>query len=220
MAINRTEEYVEEADEFSSEAINARPKQASSGTIQSGWDAAEQLTKPSQSYTKEFKFTDGGIQIVKFLDENGPYAVYRQHFIERKLGQKSYICLGATCPLCVKLNDKALEKRAFSIVNLSAEGGPTRQVLIASARLWKALHAAHFSAQGPLTRTYWALNRTGEMQTIAYNVSPIKGRDLMEDWNIDEAVAEKVVAESKPFTSDSVRTSTWEELDAIADSLL
>jgi hypothetical protein len=223
MAINRTEAYSAETDEFSSEAIASRPTGTSVNTaniIQSGWDAGEKLARPSTGYTKEFKFTEGGFQVVKFLDENGPFAVYRQHFLKNKEGQKSYISLGTNDPLCVKLNSKPEEKRAFSIVNLSAEGGPQRQMLIASPRLWKSLHSAHFSPQGPLTKNYWALSRTGKQQTTTYHINAVKGRDLMEDWNIDEAVAEAVIAESKPFTAADLRTPTWEELEAIADSLL
>jgi hypothetical protein len=221
MAINRTEEYAAETDEFSTEALNARPSQATStnNAIQSGWDAGESITRPSKEYATEFKFSEK-FQIVKFIDSNGPFAVYRQHFLDKKEGQKSYVCPGANDPLCVKLNSKAEEKRAFSIVNLSAEGGPQVQMLIASPRLWKSLHAAHFSPQGPLDRNYWALSRTGVKQTTAYSINPVKPRDLMEDWNIDEAAAEAAVSSAKPFTPDVLRILSMDELDAIAMSLL
>lgn len=220
MAIDRTETYLPETDEFSGKSIDARPSQSSTDYIQSGWEAGEKLTTPSQGFTKEFKFTDGGFQVVKFLDENGPFAVYRQHFLNNKEGQKSYLSLGPNDPLCVKLGSKPEEKRAFSIVNLSAEGGPQRQMLIASPRLWKSLHASHFSPQGPLTRNYWALSRTGKQQTTAYHVNPVKGRDLMEDWHIDEDAAVKAISSFNPFTEADIKKPTWEELEAIADSLL
>jgi hypothetical protein len=222
MSINRTDAYLPETDEFSNEAINARPAQstASGNFIQSGWDAGEKLTSPAGNFNKEFKFTEGGFQVIKFLDQDGPFAVYKQHFLNNKEGQKSYMSLGPNDPLIVKLNSKPEEKRAFSIVNLSAEGGPQRQMLIATPRLWKSLHAAHFSPQGPLTKNYWALSRTGKQQTTAYHVNPVKGRDLMEDWQIDEAAAEAAVASFEPFTRADLKTPTWEELDAIADSLL
>lgn len=222
MSVNRTEEYTAAADEFSTEAIAARPAGIStpSDAILSGWAAGEQITRPTQGYTKEFKFTEGGFQVVKFLDQDGPFAVYRQHFLNNKEGQKSYISLGPNDPLCVKLGSKPEEKRAFSIVNLSAEGGPQRQMLIASPRLWKSLHAAHFSPQGPLTRNYWALSRTGKQQTTAYHINPVKGRDLMEDWQIDETAAETAVSSATPFTRSDLKMPTWEELEAIADSLL
>jgi hypothetical protein len=221
MGITPTESYVPEADEFASEAVNTgRPEQATSTAVQSGWSAAESLTAPSEGYPQNFKFNDG-YQIIKFLDEDGPFAVYKLHFLTQKTeGQRSYISLGANDPLCTQLGSKPEEKRAFSIVNLSAEGGPQRQMLIASPRLFKALHAAHFSPQGPLTKNYWAVSRTGKMQTTAYHINPVKPRDLMEDWQIDEAAAEAAVANAKPYTRKDLREPTWEELEAVAASLL
>ena len=221
MGITPTENYVPETDEFSTDAvITGRPEQTTSTAVQSGWSAAETLTPQGSSFPQNFKFNDG-YQVIKFLDEDGPFAVYKLHFLTQKTeGQRSYISLGANDPLCTKLSSKPEEKRAFSIVNLSAEGGPQRQMLIASPRLFKALHAAHFSPQGPLTKNYWAVSRTGKMQTTAYHINPVKPRDLMEDWQIDEAVAEAAVASSKPYTRADLREPTWEELEAVAASLL
>ena len=162
---------------------------------------------------------DGTIQIVKFIDEDGPFAVYRQHFLTQKTeGKRSYVSLGANDPLCTKLGSKPEEKRAFTIINLSAPGMP-RQMLIASTRLFKTLHAAHFSPQGPLNKSYWALSRTGKMQTTMYHVNPVKGRDLQEDWSINEEEANKAVASAVPFTRADIKEPTWEELEAVAASL-
>lgn len=220
MSVNKTEEYVAENDEFSTDALAARPSQSTSTVIQAGWEAAE-VTPAGGDYPVEFKFTDGGFQVVKFLDEDGPFAVYRQHFLSQKTdGKKSYISLGPNDPLCTKLGSKPEEKRAFSIVNLSAPGGPRREMMIASPRLFKTLHASHFSPQGPLTKNYWAVSRTGKMQTTTYHINPVKPRDLMEDWQIDEATAETAVASFKPYTRADIKEPTWEELEAIAASLL
>mgnify|MGYP006285365833 CR=1 FL=1 len=215
MSVNRTDAYVPENDEFT---IDARPNQSTSSAIASGWSAAEIVPA---TYAEEFKFSEGVYQVVKFLDEDGPFAVYRQHFLSQKQeGKKSYISLGHNDPLCTKLGSKPEEKRAFSILNLSATGGPTRQMLIASPRLFKSLHAAHFSPQGPLTKNYWALSRSGKMQTTTYHINPVKPRDLMEDWNIDEATADAASAAAMPFTRADLKEPTWEELEAIANSLM
>ena len=221
MSVNRTENYVSENDEFTMDAISSRPEQSTSTAIQSGWAAAESLSTPAGDYPVEFKFTEGTYQVVKFLDEDGPFAIYRQHFLSQKTeGKRSYISLGANDPLCVKLGSKPEEKRAFSIVNLSAPGGPRREMLIASPRLFKTLHAQHFSPQGPLTKNYWALSRTGKMQTTTYHINPVKPRDLMEDWQIDEAAADTAVASFKPYTRADIKEPTWEQLETIANSLL
>lgn len=216
MAVSR------EVDEFAEvDALDARPAQATSNNpITSGWGAAETALS-TEGFPEDFKFSDNGYQVVKFLDEDGPFAVYRQHFLDQKSsGRKSYISLGPNDPLCTKLGSKPEEKTAFSIVNLSAPGGPQRQMLKASPRFYKALHAAHFSPQGPLTRNYWALSRTGKMQTTAYHVNPVKERDLLEDWGIDAEAAAAAVAKAKPFTREDLKYPTWEELEEVANAII
>jgi hypothetical protein len=223
MSIDKTTmEYMPESDDFTMDSsIEARPAQASSTAVQSGWDAAEKLVAASGDFPTEFKFNEGEFSVIKFLDPNGPFAIYKQHFLQQKtVGKRSYVSLGANDPLCVKLGSKPEDKRAFTIANLSAPGGPQRQMLIASPRLYKTLHAAHFSPAGPLTKNYWAVSRTGKMQQTVYHLTPIKGRDLMEDWQIDEAEVEKVIADMKPYERSVIKEHTWAELDEIANSLL
>lgn len=221
MAVQRTDEYMPATDEFASEAIADRPEQATSSVVKSGWEAAEQSSAPAGGYPVEFKFNEGEFQIIKFLDQDGPFAVYKQHFLSQiTTGKRSFVSLGANDPLCVKLGSKPEDKKAFTIANLSAAGGPQRQMLIASPRLYKSLHAAHFSPAGPLTKNYWAISRTGKMQTTVYHINPVKGRDLVEDWGITDLEAiEKAIAEMKPFERSAIKEPTWEELEAVAASL-
>jgi hypothetical protein len=218
MAINRDENVISTEDDFSvqnAETIAGRP----SGVISEGWDSA--TATASGGYPVDFKFIDGQFQIVKFLDQNGPFAVYKEHWLTQKTsGKRSYISLGPTDPLCVKLESKPRDIRAFTVANLSAAGGPQRQVLKATPRLYKTLFAAHHNAQfGPLTRGYWALSRTGEMAAIAYQVNPIKDRDLQEDWGIDIGAYAPVIAEMKPYDRSILKEPTWDELEAIANAL-
>lgn len=222
MSVDKTMEYMPQSDDFTMDStIEDRPAQASSTAVQSGWDAAEKLVTASGDYPTEFKFNEGEFSVIKFLDPNGPFAIYKQHFLQQKtVGKRSYVSLGANDPLCVKLGSKPEDKRAFTIANLSAPGGPQRQMLIASPRLYKTLHAAHFSPAGPLTKNYWAISRTGKMQQTVYHLTPIKGRDLMEDWQIDEAEVEKAIADMKPYERSVIKEHTWAELDEIANSLL
>ena len=94
-------------------------------------------------------------------------------------------------------------------------------MLIASPRLYKSLHAAHFSPAGPLTKNYWAISRTGKMQSTVYHINPVKPRDLAEDWGItDEEAIEKAIAAMVPFERSAIKEPTWEELEAVASSLL
>jgi len=225
MAINRTDEISSEQDEFAmtnmQASINERPAQSSNTAVQSGWEAANKSLTPSGDFPVEFKFNEGEFQVVKFLDADGPFAIYKQHFLQQKTsGKRSYVSLGANDPLCTKLGSRPEDKRAFSIANLSAAGGPQRQMLIASPRLYKSLHAAHFSPQGPLTKNYWAISRTGKMQTTVYHINSVKPRDLMEDWGINDADVEKIIAEMKPFDKSAIKEPTWAELEEVANSLL
>jgi hypothetical protein len=117
------------------------------------------------------------------------------------------------------LKSKPEIKRAFSIVNLSATPFQ-RQMIIASPRLYKTLHAAEFSQQGPLTKNYWALSRTGEKQQTVYNLMAVKGRDLQEDWGLNEAEVEAAIAGFQPFTIADIRQDSFAALEELAKSLL
>ena len=181
MSVNRVpnaDEYVTEAETF---VIEDRPiaiPTATTTAVGEGWDAAEKLSGAAGDFPVELKLGED-FQVIKFLDPDGPFATYKQHFLQQKtVGRRSYISLGANDPLCTKLNSKPEDKRAFTVVNLSAPGGPQRQMMIATPRLYKTLHAAHFSPQGPLNKNFWALSRTGKMQQTVYHLNAIKGRDL------------------------------------------
>lgn len=220
MAIQQ-DDYLPKVDEFAGNAdLDARPEQASSTAVQSGWDAAQSLVTSSGDFPTDFKFNDGEFQVIKFLDQTGPFSVYRQHFLQQKaIGKKSYVCLGSNCPLC-RLPNKPEDKRAFTIANLSAPGGIERQILTASTRLYKQLHQAEFSPAGPLTKNYWAVSRSGKMQQTVYHLTPIKARDLQEDWNINAEEAEKAIAEMVPYDPKIIKEHSWAELEEIAQDLL
>ena len=204
------------------EDVDSRPAQATatSTSVQSGWEAAESLTVSSE-FPTEVKFEDAKHQVFKFLDEAGPFAIYKQHFLKQKTsGKRSYVCIGANCPLCVKLQERPENKRAFTVVTLNSLDGMQRQMLISGARLYQALHAAHYSPQGPLTKGYWAIVRLGKGPQTNYTVTPIKERDLEEDWNISQEKASTVVAASEVYTRGIIKEHSFEELDEIADSLI
>jgi hypothetical protein len=205
-----------DAASYVADDIDDRPEQA----VLSGWDAADTLTT-STDFPTEVKFEDGKHLVFKFLDENGPFAIYKQHFLKQKTsGKRSYVCIGADCPLCIKLQDRPENKRAFTVVTLNGEQGMQRQMLISGARLYQALHAAHYSPQGPLTKGYWAIVRLGKGPQTAYTVTPIKERDLEEDWKIDAEKAASSVASSEVYTRNLIKEHSLEELTEIAEALI
>lgn len=202
--------------------VDDRPAQstASSTAVLSGWESADAFASTGD-YPTEVKFEENKHLVFKFLDQNGPFAIYKQHFLKQKTsGKRSYVCIGANCPLCLKLEDRPENKRAFTVVTLNSTEGMKRQILTAGARLYQALHAAHYSPQGPLTKGYWAIVRIGKGPQTTYTVTPIKERDLEEDWNIDQAKAADIVDVSEVYPRSIIKENTLDELDEIADSLI
>jgi len=214
-----TENYVNTEDDFS---VDARPEQAASEvptSVASGWAAADIQNAPSGDFPVEFKHSEE-YQLVKFIDEGGPFATYSQHFLKQKTeGRRSYVCVGDNCPLCIKLQDKPERKTAFTIANI-VDGTAQRQMLIATPRLYKSLHAAEFSPQGPLVKNLWAISRTGKMQQTQYNLLAVKARDLGEDWGLNAEEVEAQIVEIKPFERNAIKTHTYAELLEVAESLL
>jgi hypothetical protein len=204
--------------------VDDRPQANATALVGSGWDAAEAMSpQSSEGFPSEYKHSEQP-QVVKFIDQNGPFATFKMHFISGKPGKKSYICLnskgGNDCPLCSVLHNKAEDKRAFTVINYSAEGGAEKQILVATPRFYKSLHLAHFSPQGPLTKNYWAISRTGKMQTTVYHMQAIKSRDLQEDWNIDEAKAEATASSATSFGATLYRENSYAELLEIAQEMM
>lgn len=202
-------------------SVEDRPSQSTSNesAVKAGWGAAEELTPQLKEFPTEYKHSEQ-FQLIKFLDQSGPFANYRQHFLSQKTeGRRSYVCIGENCPLCITLDNKPETKRAFSIVNLSAKPFQ-RQMLIATPRLYKTLHAGEFSPQGPLTKNFWALNRTGQKQQTVYNLMAVKARDLQEDYGLNEAEVEAALASFTPFEASEIREDSYATLVEIAESLL
>jgi hypothetical protein len=223
MGINPTAPDVSTYGQAIDEAslIEARPTNATSTAVQGGWEAAEKLvTTTLKEFPVEYKHSNT-FQLIKFIDLSGPFASYSQHFLKDKEGRKSYVWdgVGAYDPLETILKSKPEIKRAFSIVNLSAKPFQ-RQMIIASPRLYKTLHAAEFSPQGPLTKNYWALSRTGEKQQTVYNLMAVKARDLQEDWGLSVEEVEAAIAGFQPFTIADIRQDNFAALEELAKSLL
>jgi hypothetical protein len=226
MAIKQEADFIPQLDEFSTENIEStfestleeRPG-VSDSIIKSGWKAAEETIKPRE-YTKDFVVSETP-QLVKFLDEGGPFAVYNAHWLdEKKEGQKSFVCLEEGCPLCLKLSNKPSKRYSFSVVIIGDDGTTILTKLNATPLLFRSLHAAEHSPAGPLTKNYWSLSRRGTLQSLVFTVTPVKGRDLMEDYGIDEAKVEEQVATMKAFEPSSVYRLNFDELTEIATALL
>lgn len=188
-----------------------------SSVVQRGWAAARKAVEDSSDFADDFRFEEDP-QIVKFLDDEP--AVFRQHWLNEKPGKKSYVCLEDDCPLCEELGDNPSYRFAFSIVNLSVEGNPT-QLLLAGVRLATMLDKlnAH-KRQGPLSREFWSLSKTGEKRNTQHQVQLVKERDLLDDYDIDPDEVAEVISKREPLDmSKAIHQPTRAELLSIVDEL-
>lgn len=189
---------------------------ARSSIVQQGWAAAKKQMAKQSNLTTDFRFTEE-VQVVKFL--SGEPILFKQHWLDRKVGRKSYVCLGDTCPLCRILGDNPSQKFAFSIINLDDESMAS-QMLIVGTRLCNTLEKLHNDPKtGPLEKNFWALSKTGAGQQTAYTVTPIKERDLAEDWDVDPDDVAEVLKTTESLGADAIRVDSKETLTQIAREL-
>ena len=224
MAVNRSvaeaTKYADQ-DEFAIEdrpsSSEEAPKPSRDMSHLSGWEVAEATTSYSGEYARDFRWAEK-YQVVKFIDTGGPFLSFKQHFVSEK--QRSYVCLNSVgdpqgCPLCT-MGHKPSDRRAFSIINIATK---KLEILSASSRLYKALHAAEFSPQGPLPKNYWALSRSGQKQNTVYNLQAIKTRDLEEDWEFNLKESDELVATFEPLTPDAVYVTPFDDLKTVAQEI-
>jgi len=190
-------------------------------TVQSGWEAAQALFAPKKTgtnYAPDFKVTEQP-QLVRFL-EDIPFASYRQHWINRSEGKRSFVCLGAECPLCTIAGDRPTARAAFNVVVLTDEE-PVTKVLTASAPLYRLITAANEDPRrGPLSKYFWAIARQGVGLNTTYSLDRVKAVDLAEEWNLEIEDVEDILSSATQYDSTAVYTSPREELLTLAQQLV
>jgi hypothetical protein len=185
-----------------------------SSTIQSGWAAAKKaVAKSNEKYANDFKFTED-VQLIKFI--SGEPMTFMQHWVNRQ-GKRSFISIGEGDPL-IAVGSKPDQKFAFSVVNLSAEE-PKIELMVVGVRLCGQLEKLHTDKKtGPLDRPdlYWAVSKSGTGTKTAYSISPVKERDLADDWEIDPVAASELIKTMKPLGPEALHIPTKAELEEIA----
>lgn len=185
-----------------------------SSVIQTGWAAAKQaVAKSTTTYPTDFRPTDEA-QLIKFIS-NEPMT-FMQHWINRP-GKKSFISIGEGDPL-IEVGSKPDQKFAFTVVNLGDEN-PQPQLWVVGVRLCSQLEKfANNPKTGPLDRAdiYWEVTKSGSGTQTTYSLTPVKERDLAEDWDLDPIKVGELIKSMKPLGTEALRTSTKSELAAIA----
>jgi hypothetical protein len=218
MVSTATKKYVDdsvEADLFSADLEDAESPRTSN--LQAGWDAANKTVLSSKTYTNDFKFTPEP-KLIKFLD-NAPFASYAQHWIERE-GKRSFPCrleLDGSCPLC-DIGDVPTGRAIFTVVDLSEE--PTVYMLPATSKLFNQLRDLNSDKiTGPLDKHYWRVSVSKVKKSTSYNFQLVKQRDLQEDYDMDIAEIEAVVATFEPLTDKVIYFPPRAELQEVADEV-
>ena len=197
---------------FETEDENEFPERSS--VIQTGWAAAKQaVAKSSTAFPTDFRPSEEP-QLVKFVS-NEPM-IFMQHWINRA-GKKSFISIGEGDPL-IEVGSKPDQKFAFTVVNLSSEE-KIAQLWVVGVRLCSQLEKfASNPKTGPLNRpdVYWEVSKSGTGTSTVYNLTPVKERDLSEDWDLDPIKVAELVKSLKPLGQEALHTSTKSELAAIA----
>ena len=187
--------------------------------IRSGWGAVDSIKQEDSNYAVRLKTGPDPI-IIKFL-EDAPYASWRQHWVTRP-GQKSFVCRDGMdskgCPLCDSGN-RPRPLFAFNVILLERGEEPAMRSYEAGTRVIATLRNFNDDErQGPLSKHYWAVSRSGTGPQTQYNHLLIKERDLKEEWHVDPLPAETLEqAAAKAYDADILRISTHAEMVSIVN---
>lgn len=198
------------------EEVQERPA-AASRVIRRGWGAAESVKNADSPYAQRLRVMEDPV-VIKFLEDE-PYASYRQHWIERS-GQKSFTCIADIdpkgCPLC-DAGSRPSTRFAFNVVLLSSDSEPTVKSYEVGPRVIDQLKNFHNDPrQGPLSKHFWAVSRSGKGATSATNHQLVKERDL-EEWGIPALTTDDLARlKRNAYSPDIIQIPNRKDLQQIA----
>lgn len=177
--------------------------------IKRGWGAAEQVKNSDSAFAQRLKISEEPT-IIKFLEDE-PYASFRQHWVERQ-GQKAFTCIADSdpkgCPLC-DIGNRARNQFAFNVAQFM-DGEWVNKSYELGNRVIDQLKNFHTDPrQGPLSKHYWAVSRTGKGTTSVTNHQMVKERDLEDEWNVSPL--------SEPQLARLARTAYDPEIIPVTD---
>jgi hypothetical protein len=175
----------EETTTTSSEADADLDRSAARRVIKRGWGNVDTTKQADSPYAQRLKIDDKPV-IIKFLEDE-PYTSYRMHWVERQ-GQKSFTCISDMhpkgCPLC-DAGHRPSARFAFNVALLTEDGDAVIKSYEVGPRVIDSLRNFHQDPrQGPLSKHYWAISRSGKGPTSQTNHQMVRERDLEEEWDI------------------------------------
>jgi len=185
-----------------------------------GWGAAEKMKTAESAYAQRLKLGDDPV-IIKFLEDE-PYAAYRQHWVERN-GQKSFFCIADEdprgCPLC-DAGNRSSARFSFNVALLEPNADPVLKSYDVGIRVIDQLkNFNNDPRQGPLSKNYWALTRTGKGTSSATAHQMVKARDLLEEWDIVPLSEEELVGFALYTDEILQRNSRKDLLSIVAEDM-
>jgi hypothetical protein len=198
------------------EETEERPA-AAARVIRRGWGAAESVKNADSPYAQRLRVMEDPI-VIKFLEDE-PYASYRQHWIERS-GQKSFTCIADIdpkgCPLC-DAGSRPATRFSFNVVLLSSDSDASVKSYEVGPRVIDQLKNFHNDPrQGPLSKHYWAVSRSGKGATSATNHQLVKERDL-EEWDLPVLSPDDIARLKKnAYGPEIIQVPTRKDLQQIA----
>lgn len=182
--------YASPTEAANFEAENPNEHAAESAMLQAGWDVADRLVDSSRGESKWTRNAKFGHEpkLIAFI-KGAPIDSFHQHWVTRQ-GQQSFRCPGVTeCPLC-KAGSQASAKFVFHILDFETDADGNIDV---SPKIWtcgirvlETLRDINGDPRkgGPIEGKFFSVHRVGEKQKVQYVVTPVKARDLDEDWGI------------------------------------
>lgn len=187
--------------------------------VAKGWDAADDAK--SGDFPDDLKIGEDAI-LIKFLDDE-PFAVYKQHWVERA-GKKSWIHLNEGCPLCDDVGDRPSAKIVFNVIDFSDLDKPVNVIWTVGSRVATQLKNLNKDKKtGPINRDdiYFSVSRTGKGTKAVTVTTPVKARDLTEDWDVEPLSEEEIDAfDEQAYDSSIVEFHSRKQLEEIADEIL
>jgi hypothetical protein len=190
-------------------------------TIKRGWGAADRVQEAASPYAQRFKVTED-TQVIKFLEDE-PYASFRTHWIDGRQGQKSFVCLHDDpngCPLC-NAGNRPSTKFAFNIAVLSNDEEALVKSFEVGVRLIDQLKNFHLDPrQGPLSKNYWAVSKTGKGAQTQTILQMVRERDL-EEWKLTAFTEDTMkVLHNNSYDPSIIKIPSRTELLEVATDLL
>lgn len=215
--------YEDEESSEDSDGSEDDESAAVEAPIHGGWTAGQKVMDSASDYAQVLKL-ESNIQIIKFLDDQ-PYANYRRHWVDRLTSKgpqkRAYTCLetvGRTCPLC-GIADRPQAVSAFNVVLIGDDGQVMLKTWDVGARAFNTLKAyANDPKIGPLSKGYFAVNKTGAKQNTSINVIPVRASALEEDYDITPPTEAEIRSAGR-YDASIIQIPKKSELEEIAQEI-